>query len=205
MVRLCPHCNVMARFTTEWTGNYSMNGADSFTSFVATCDNCDMPICGVFGLDAEDGEETVWPGVVARKEYPDVPEAIASTASEAHQALGAKAPRAALAVARAVVEATAKDKGITVNGIYKKIEGLYSAGLINEAMKETAHEIRFAGNEAAHGDLTEETSAVDGARAIVGLMDVILEWVYQGPAKVARIRAAREASEKQQKAAGSGN
>jgi hypothetical protein len=194
MVRLCPHCNVTALFTIQWNGEHQVNDVESFSRFVATCNNCDLPICGAYNSDAEEGEETVWPEVVTRKEYPDVPEAIASTASEAHQALGAKAPRAALAVARAVVEATAKDKGIAVGGIYTKIEGLYSAGLISEAMKETAHEIRFAGNEAAHGDLTEEeTSAVEGARAIVGLMDVILEWVYQGPAQVARIRTAREA------------
>ena len=92
-----------------------------------------------------------------------------------------------------MVEATAKDKGITVSGIYSKIEQLYAGGHISEAMKEAAHEIRFAGNDAAHGDLTAETITVEGATEIVGLMDAILERVYQEPAKVARIRASRVA------------
>jgi hypothetical protein len=129
---------------------------------------------------------------VHRKNYPDVPEAIASVASEAHQALGAEAPRAALATARAVIEATAKNKGITVDGIYQKIERLRAGDYISEAMKLAAHQIRLAGNDAAHGDLTEEAISVDRATRIVKLMDTILERIYQEPAEVARITADRE-------------
>jgi hypothetical protein len=50
----------------------------------------------------------VWPETVAYRSYDDVPEAIASTASEAHQSLSAKARRAAVAMAKATIEATAK-------------------------------------------------------------------------------------------------
>jgi hypothetical protein len=57
-------------------------------------------------------------------------------------------------------------------------------------MREAAHEIRFAGNEAAHGDLVE-TISVEEAAEVMELMDAILERVYQEPAKVAR--ASREA------------
>ena len=61
-----------------------------------------------------------------------------------------------------------------------------------DTMKEAAHEIRFAGNEAAHGDITAELLTTDDASEIVSLMDEILERVYQEPARVAQIRAKRE-------------
>ena len=91
-----------------------------------------------------------------------------------------------------VVEATAKDKDIPGRNIRDKIEGLAAGGHISESMREAAHEIRFAGNEAGHGDLVE-TISVEEAAEVVELMDAILERVYQEPAKVARVRASREA------------
>jgi hypothetical protein len=135
------------------------------------------------------------------KTYPDVPEAIATAASEAHQALGALASRASVAMARATVESTAKDKGITGQNLETKINNLAAAGLISEAMREAAHEIRFAGNEAAHGDLVDEPIGVDEASEIVRLMDAILHRVYQEPAEVARVRSRREARRNPQKPA----
>lgn len=196
MTRICPHCNVTARFTIRWSGEAHINEFDSLSRYIATCDNCEMPICAAYSSDATDDDDIqFWPATVIRATFPDVPEAIASVASEAHQALGAFAPRAAVATARAVIEATAKNKGITVYGIYNKIEQLRAGDYISEAMKLAAHEIRLAGNDAAHGDLTEETISVEEAAEIIDLMDTILERVYQEPAKVDHIRAAREARE----------
>jgi hypothetical protein len=136
--------------------------------------------------------------MIHRKVYLDVPEAIAAAASEACQSLGAEAPRAAVAMARAVIEATAKEKGITRGNIQAKIEQLAADGHISEAMKEAAHEIRLTANEAAHGDLVDEPISVYEAREVVELMDAILERVYQEPAKVARVRASREARRNRQ-------
>ena len=138
-----------------------------------------------------------WPTAIHRRAYPDVPEAIASAASEAHQALGALAPRAAVAMARATVEATAKQKQITGRNLQTKIENMTAAGLISDAMKEAADEIRFAGNEAAHGDLVDEPISVDDAAEVVKLMDAMLERIYQEPARVAQIRANRERRNRQ--------
>jgi hypothetical protein len=60
-------------------------------------------------------------------------------------------------------------------------------------MKAAADEIRFAGNEVAHGDLVAEPISEDDADEIISLMDTILERIYQEPAQIARIRAKREA------------
>lgn len=89
----------------------------------------------------------VWPEVIPRKTYPDVPNAIAGAALEAHLPLDARAPRASVVMARATVEATAKDKGIAQGNLESKIDQLAASGHISEAMKEAAHEIRLAGNE----------------------------------------------------------
>jgi hypothetical protein len=197
--RVCPHCHVTSRFSHRWSLDHynefdpSDFRAPDFTAFAWQCDNCDMPICGVYGPDAEAGEETVWPVTVARKTYPDVPPPIATAASEAHQALAAQAPRASVAMARATLEAAAKDKGITTGNIQDKINQLATRGHISESMKEAAHEIRFAGNEAAHGDILGEPISVEDATEVVELLDAILERVYQEPAKVARVRTSREA------------
>ena len=203
MTLVCPHCQAVAHFTEVWSDS-SVNGVEFygtgiFARFCWVCDNCARPVCGVYRSDGTlTSPPRIWPEAVMTKTYPDVPEVIAAAASEAHQALGAEAPRAAVAMARAVVEAIAKDKEIVCRGIQSKIEALAASGHISETMREAAHEIRFSGNEAAHGDLVDEPLSIDEAREIVGLMDAILHRVYQEPAEVARIRAKREARRNRQ-------
>ena len=151
-----------------------------------------MPIVAVHSKDHDGEIESYWPENVSKKNFPDVPESLANAAGEAHVCLRAGSPHGAVAVARAVLEAVAKDKGIVKGSLKVKIDALRAAGLISEAMKEAAEEIRFAGNEAAHGDLVGEQLNVEDADEIVSLMDSILERVYQEPAQVERIRAKRE-------------
>jgi Domain of unknown function (DUF4145) len=198
MTRVCPHCNVSSHFTTMWSDNWDefSDPDEQLMRFCEVCDNCNKPICGIYA--AADDRPLVWPSVVTRKSYPDMPEAIAVAASEAHQALGADAPRASVAMARATVEATAKERGISKGNLESKIDQLAKDGHISEAMRLAAHEIRFAGNEVAHGDLVDEPITVDDAAEIVDLMDAILERVYQEPAKVGRVRASREARQKRE-------
>jgi len=140
--------------------------------------------------------EQYWPTKTGRKEFPDVPESIAAIASQAHICLAAGAPHGAVALARAVVESVAKAKGVVTGSLQAKIDRLCNDGHISEAMKEAAHEIRFAGNAAAHGDLVAEPLAIEDAREVVSLMDAILERVYQEPAQVERIRKQREARQR---------
>jgi hypothetical protein len=133
-----------------------------------------------------------WPKVIGGKEFSDVPEHIAETADEAHQCLSIEANRGAIALARAVVEATAKEQGVEKGNLQSKIDEMATLGIISEAMKDAAHEIRFAGNEVAHGDLAEEPIDQEDAQEVLQLMDAILMRVYQEPAQVARVRARRE-------------
>ncbi|MEV7150490.1 DUF4145 domain-containing protein [Streptomyces sp. NPDC093084] len=125
------------------------------------------------------------------RSFSDVPEIIGDMATEAHTCRDIGAHRAAVALARAVVEATAKAKGITTGSLEKKIDALFDQRFIREHVRDAAHEVRFGGNEVAHGDLVSEP--VDGATAteILGLMDEILEEVFQSPARVARRKQQR--------------
>ncbi|MFD0327105.1 DUF4145 domain-containing protein [Streptacidiphilus monticola] len=142
------------------------------------------------------------PSAVRWPPFEDVPEAIAAAASEAHACLSINAHRGAVALARAVVEAIAKDKGITRGNLQKKIDDLAAQGFIRGATKETAHEIRYGGNEVAHSDPTAEALSADDAQEILDLMDEILQEVYQGPAKTARLKERRQ--ERERSAGGEG-
>jgi transcription-repair coupling factor (superfamily II helicase) len=129
-----------------------------------------------------------------------VPTALADAASQAHICLSAGSPIGAVVVARAAVEAVAKDHGITGGDLKTKIERMHADGHITATMRDAAMEIRFAGNEAAHGDVVaadvvEERPAIEDAAEIVGLMDSILVYVYQEPARIAKIRYKREIRE----------
>ncbi|MFI6558148.1 DUF4145 domain-containing protein [Streptomyces griseus] len=112
-------------------------------------------------------------------------------ATEAHQCLDIEANRAAVALARAVVEATAKERGITRGSLEKKIDRLFEDKLIREYVRDAAHEVRFGGNEVAHGDLVAEPMNNATATEILGLMDEILDEVFQSPARVARLKRQR--------------
>lgn len=142
------------------------------------------------------------PKSIRRPDFPDVPEQIAAAASEAHACLSIGAYRGAVALARAVLEATAKDKGIIKGMLVAKIDEMHAQGLIREITRELAHEIREGGNEIAHGDLAAEPMPPEDAEAIVGLMDEILGEVYQGPARMLALKKNREARKQRNTAPG---
>lgn len=134
---------------------------------------------------------TRWtPASVGGREFPDVPEHIASAADEAFRCRSISAYRAAILMARAVVEATAKDKGIETGPLAEKINRLTSDGFIRSFTKDAAHELRYLGNDMAHGDFVAPTDR-DDCDAVLDVMAEILNEVYQGPARVQRMRTKR--------------
>lgn len=127
------------------------------------------------------------PTKIRRPVFPDVPKEIADTASEAHACLSIGAARGAVALARAVVEATAKAKGITVHNIAPKIKAMREQDIISPLTEQTSHQIRKDGNSIAHGDIGEEPMPLDDAEAILSFMDALLDEVFQRPAKLKRL------------------
>lgn len=125
------------------------------------------------------------------KTFADVPSSIASAACEAYSVLAVDAFRAAVILARSVIEATAKGKGITRGSLITKIDEMHERGLIREHIRDGAHEVRLLGNEMAHGDFVERVAQED-ALLVLMLMEEVLAEVYQSPTRVARAKRARE-------------
>jgi hypothetical protein len=132
------------------------------------------------------------PSPAERREFPDVPEPIASVATEAWLSFSVGAHRGALVLARVVLEASAKREGATVGNLVAKIKKLADDGRIRPHIVDTAHELRLSGNEIAHGDLHVDYPAED-AELVLTLMEEVLVELYQSPARVERAKAAREA------------
>lgn len=144
-------------------------------------------------IDRQGTDHLVWfPLSPIGKDFPDVPEHIASAAQEATKCRSIVALRAAILLARSVIEATAKDKGITSGKLAQKIDEMAEKQLIRERIKEAAHEIRYLGNDMAHGDFVDAVDEED-ADLILTLMEHVLRDVYQEPAQLDRARAARKA------------
>jgi hypothetical protein len=131
-----------------------------------------------------------WPKHVPKKEFPEAPQHVGEAAAEAHKVHGHGAHRAASMLARAVIEAAAKDRGITNGTIYQKIEAMYQAELIRKYIRDAAHEVRHFANAKAHGDLADPVEP-DEAAEILTLMDRVLDEIYEGPAQVKKRRDAR--------------
>lgn len=135
-------------------------------------------------------EPNIWaPQYVEGQSFPDVPTHIADAASEAHKSKSIGNVKSAILMARTVVEATAKAKGVTNGSLFSKIDELRKADVIQELTKETAHSIREFGNDMAHGDI-ELPVGDEEADLVLGFMDALLTEVFQTPAKLAALKSA---------------
>ncbi len=138
---------------------------------------------GDMGLSEEKPEFRWLPQTALGKEYQYVPQEIAAAASEAHQCHSIGAYRGSQAVARAVVEATAKDKGIMTGSLSEKIQKLEQKGFVREGVRKMADQIRLFGNSVAHGDFADPTS-IEESQLVLSLMDEVLEEVYESPGRL---------------------
>ena len=97
---------------------------------------------------------------------------------------------AAILMARSVLEATAKDKGVEKGNLASKIDALADKGVISPQIKDEAHEIRYLGNDMAHGDFVEPVTEED-ADDMLGFLATFLNYVYQMPAAIRKRQDAR--------------
>ncbi|MEE8739031.1 MAG: DUF4145 domain-containing protein [Bifidobacterium sp.] len=143
-------------------------------------------------FDSEGGDIEWLPETILGKEYNDVDnDTIKDSASEAHSCYSIRAYRAAILMARSVVEAIAKDKGITDGNLKKKIAALEEQKLVSPLVREQADEIRYFGNDMAHGDFALPVSAED-AHEVLDFLDVLIDAVYQQPAKLLAMQQMRK-------------
>lgn len=204
---LCPYCKKHSHMTPQW-GRVFDSGTKA--RMACTCDQCARLVIGegigtklgtypetsdlTYVKEALDRATVVqWlPLAAETPEVPDVPAAIERAAKEAYSSAAVGNFMAAILMARTVIEACAKDRGITTGNLKSKIDAMQSADLIRPAIAEQAHEVRFAGNDMAHGDIDVTPDEID-AEEILALMGSVLTEVFQDPARLQRIRAKRAA------------
>lgn len=150
-------------------------------------------------FDDKNSSITWYPDKGRGKKYDDVPENIASAASEAHSCFSIGAYRAAAMMSRSVVEAIAIERGITKGDLKNKITKLEEQNLLTPLARQQADEIRFFGNDVVHGGFTEPVSA-DEANDVLIFLDVLIDSVYQQPAKLRAMQESR-VKRKEQKTA----
>jgi len=204
--RVCWHCGTTAHHTrigpdVESTVADWRQGSVWFATY--RCDECSVLSIGYAyererygsarrGETVLDEEHLLWlPKAGAVVEFEHVPEHIASPASEAHSCHSIGAYRGASILARAVVEATAKNKGAGGDNLFRRIQALGDQGVIRKVMTTMAHDIRQLGNTMAHGDFEDSPTEEDSAE-ILSFMDALLAEVYQHDGMVTARRARRQ-------------
>lgn len=194
------HMTRVARLPARPSGEYTGDTVLYVNDAAYECDNCHRLSVVTWLTDYPSDREPEDEGAVrwnpppgAWREFPDVPDGIGTAATEAWFCHSAGAYRAALAVARAVVEASAKHEGQTTGTLVERIDGLADAGKIRQDTGEAAHQVRLVGNEAAHGDLAASAITPEEAEEVLVLMDELLNELFQSKARRERVKAAREA------------
>lgn len=120
-----------------------------------------------------------------------VPKGVAGFFIEAHNAFSINAYRAVLLLVRSVIEATAKDKGISSGSLVQKINRLDEEGHIRRGTKDMAHALRILGNDMAHGDIDDVPTQEDADDALT-IARFVLDDVYVADARRVDMLARRE-------------
>ncbi len=152
---------------------------DPYLVAVCKCDYCGYPNIAMkqrlrggnmdlgelrFAYDNDEQAQYLYwlPDEPLGREFEEVPEHIADAASEAYACFSIRSYRAAILMARSVLEATAKDKGVEKGNLASKIDALADKGVISPQIKDEAHEIRYLGNDMAHGDFAKDKGVEKG-------------------------------------------
>lgn len=204
----CPYCNVRSHMTP--LHGFSTSRDSSIFSAVFRCDHCyrlcvaTSPYHGRHShssdaikayVDSEEVEKTWEPKTVLGKEFPDIPSHISAPASEAFMCFSIGAYRAAVLLARAVIEASAKEKGVTTGSLYEKIDKLAEQMHVRSMLADAAHEVRLAGNDMAHGDFATAEIPEEDAEELLGFMEDFLRELFELPTRVQRRKNRRSATE----------
>lgn len=129
-----------------------------------------------------------------KAEFADVPLSISEVAVEASACHADGHYRAAVMLARGVIEATAKKHNVT-GSLFQKIEALGDARVLSPITVEAAHAIRDSGNAVAHGDFVEYVIDVseEESQEVIDLMTLVLREAFQMQAQARRVREAAAA------------
>lgn len=134
------------------------------------------------------------PQTVLGQDFPDVPDEIAQPASEAFKCASIQAYRAAVLMARSVLEASAKAKGVTTGNLLAKIDKLAENGEIRTKVAAAAHGVRMLGNDMAHGDFATTDVTKEDADVVLRILDLFLTELFQVDAAIGYLQDRHSAS-----------
>lgn len=200
--RACGYCGVHAHFSpvgrTFVTFEDEHGGAPQYVQSGFECAACGLVSLGSTdlysgmsgyreqiapgkekGYWAKIGVDTWLPGNTGPT-IQNLPPAVANASADAYRSYKSGVHTAAVLMARATIEATAKHHGIGNGNLVSKIQKMLDDGLILESTKHAADAIRLLGNDMAHGDL-EISIGRDVAEDVVELMQLILREVFELP------------------------
>ena len=122
-------------------------------------------------------------------EYPsaDVPESVARRFREAQKALRLELWEQAISSARTGVQVMARLEEVDRGTLYQEIERLIEkrGDQLPELIREMAHRIRGAGNDAVHPDDPEWSPTREEAVEALAFLEAVIEWLYAIPARLA--------------------
>lgn len=213
IVRICPYCQFERQFAKA--GSQELRSTPGKNEHVKTvllayqCIICHGTIAiladrAPSGLFEEDTAQT-WPAWVPRApEY--LPTPVAACLHEGQLCASVRAWNAAAVLIRRSVEEAIKDKGGKGRTLEAKIDNLADQGKLVEDLRAWAHEVRYVGNDGAHGrkeprdrhSEDEEPSppiptdvSPEEAHDAIRFAEQLFHYLYIMPAQTAKARAAR--------------
>lgn len=220
----CWHCHLLAQMLhSKYSDDYSCNAFGPVIEecypdpecnasgkisdrllYVYTCANCGYPNIAELrrpaGLsDSLNLDEPIrWlPIEPIGKEYPDVPEGLASVASEVHKCLQIGAYRAAVTLSRTALEGIVNEQEgepTSRKPLFQRVQALADDGKLKSRTAEAATAIRLCGNASVH-EPTREVGK-DFAEIVVEVLDSVIDDLYTNPRLVSRARAYAQSHKK---------
>jgi hypothetical protein len=155
---ICPHCSYRSYFRPVTSSFLEQQGEQSSIWWVcnaAQCESCKGFVLVVGKRDNRNGHEWGLEGVYPLGKpndsvAPEVPPLIASDFQEALRCEWVKAYKATVTMCRRALQASCVELKGKDAKLQDQIDELASNGVITQALKEMAHEVRLAGNDGAH-------------------------------------------------------
>jgi hypothetical protein len=192
----CGYCQRDVTVSIAWRSLERANGAH-----VAVCGNChQMSVFNVGDVAGQavrpDGASdqfryTTASGQVpqpALTEYPEniVPSAVGRRFRDAQRAMQRELWEQAISTARTAVQVMARLEEVKRGTLYQEIERLIEkrGTELQELVKQMAHQIRDAGNEALHPDDPNWAPTQKEAEEALTFLRATIEWLYAMPARL---------------------
>nr|MDO8099663.1 DUF4145 domain-containing protein [Candidatus Njordarchaeota archaeon] len=202
---VCPYCNSKSHFTPV-----VRTGRRERAWIIQKCDNCSELVFTKYRVESFVGRipfpfkldkdpETVYPYAHPVTD-PSIPEEVAHDYIEAFTCYSAEAFNASVVMSRRAIQTAAIMKGATRDKkLWEQIEELADKGL-EKSLIDLATEIRLLGNvPASHPSEEDLTRSVQSeeCKQILDFLEAFIDSVFIRPAKIERMKEARETSKKE--------